>query len=142
MLKKMDDINIYNDSAIILKRKTPKGIISWITILIILLIILTILFSIPFNKYKKINGYVINKGYLNLLVSESDFPIYKNKKLYIKEDKYDYEIVDIKDNEVILKIELSDDIKIENNIVEVNILSNRTTVFEILKNKIKKGFGL
>lgn len=141
----MDDINIYNDSAIILNKKTPKSIISWITILIILLVVLIILFCIPFNIYKNFSSYVTledNNSYIVVLVNESDFPVYKNKKLYIERDKYDYDIVGIKDNQVILKVDLKDNIKINNNTFRVNILSNRTTVFEILKNKIKKGFGL
>ncbi|MBQ9071666.1 MAG: hypothetical protein IJY25_00715 [Bacilli bacterium] len=145
MLEKMDDINIYNDSAIILNRKTPRSIISWITILIILLIILIILFCIPFNIYKNFSSYLTledSNSYIVILASESDFPIYKNKKLYIQRDCYNYDIVGIKDNQVILKVDLKDNIKINNNTFRVNILSNRTTVFEILKNKIKKGFGL
>lgn len=141
----MDNIGIYNDSAIILNKKTPKSIISWITILIILLVLLIILFFIPFNIYSNFNGYVFiqdNSSYLNLILEESDFPIYKDNKLYIKGDKYDYEIISIDNNEVILKLDLKDDIKINNNTLIVNILKSRTTVFEILKNKIKKGFGL
>lgn len=141
----MDDINIYNDSAIILSKKTPKCIISWITILIILLIIMIILFCIPFNIYKNLNGYIIlenNQTYLNLSLNESDFPVYKNKKLYIKGYKYNYDVVSIEENNVILKVNLKDNIKINNNIVLVNILSDRTTVFKILKDKIKKGFDL
>lgn len=141
----MEDIKIYNDSAIILNRKTPKGIISWITILIILLIIITMLFCIPFNIYKNFRGYVAikeNYSYLNLFLNESDFPIYKDNKLYIKDTMYNYEIVSIIDNEVILKVDLDDNIKINDNVVLANILTDRTTVFKILKNKIKKGFGL
>ena len=43
---------------------------------------------------------------------------------------------------MLISIKLKDDVKINNNIVVVNILKNRTTLFKIIKNKIKKGFGL
>ena len=132
MLEKMDNINIYNDSAIILSKKTPKSIISWLTILIILLIVLIILFCVPFNIYKNFGSYVTledNNSYLIITANESDFPVYKNKKLYIERDRYNYDIVRIKDNQVILKVDIKDNIKINNNTFRVNILSNRTTVF-------------
>lgn len=141
----MDNINIYNNSAIILSKKTPKSIVSWISILFVLLILLIIFFSIPFNIYNSLFGYITikdNDSYLVLSLDKSDFPMNKNDKLYIKSDKYDYEVIDIDNNKVILKIDLKEEIKLDNNTVIVNLLSNRTTVFEILKNKIKKGFGL
>ena len=37
---------------------------------------------------------------------------------------------------------LDNDLKIQNNIITVNILKNRTTLFKIIKNKIKKGFDV
>lgn len=138
----MNHIDIYNNSAIILNKKTPKKVISWITILSILIIILIILFSIPFNIYKTYNGYItIEKEtpYLILMVTVSDFPINKTNTLYIKKDKYDYEIIDVEEDKIVLKVNLKDEIKIEGNIVTLNILKDRTTVFNILKNKIKRG---
>lgn len=141
----MDNIDIYNESAIILNKKMPKSIISWITILFLLLIILLFIFSIPFNIYKNYIGYVEVDSFDTCLIletQESDFPINKNSKLYIKYDKYDYEVVNINKDNVILKVDLKENIKLDDNIVLVNVLKERTTVFEILKNKIKKGFGL
>lgn len=145
MYVKMDKIDIYNDSAIVLNKKMPKSIISWITILLLLFILLVIFFSIPFNTYKNYIGYVkvdnLN-SYLIISPKKSDFPINKSNKLYIKSDEYDYEVTSINEDNVILKVDLKEEIKIENNIVLVNLLSSRTTVFEILKNKLRKGFGL
>lgn len=141
----MDNIDIYNNSAIILNRKTPKSIISWITILILLLILLTIFLFVPFNVYKTYSGYVSidnDYSYLNLFINISDFPINKSNNLYIKNDKYKYEIISINEGEVKLKVNLEDKLRFENNIVIVNILKERTTVLKMLKSKIKKGFGL
>lgn len=145
MYVKMDNLDIYNNSRVILEKNIPKSIVSWITILCILLILLIIFFSIPFNVYKNYSGYIStynHNSYLNLFITKGDFPIHKNGKLYIKNDKYNYEVIEIEDDKVILKVNLKDEINIDNNVVLVNILSNRTTVFEILKNKIKKGLDI
>ena len=96
MYTNMDKIDIYNDSAIILEKKTPKKIISWITILIILTLIFLFLSFLPFNLYKTKVGYVNivdNNSYIVLPIDESDFPVHKNKKLFIKNKKYNYKIV-------------------------------------------------
>lgn len=138
----MNKIDIYDDSSLILERKNPKCVISWITILILLTISLMIIFSIKFNIYKSYNAYVVieDKTYLVILLNESDFPIDKSDKLYIKRILYDYKIVDISDNKMVIELSLSDDISINNNQVVVNILRNRTTIFEIINNKLREEF--
>ena len=145
MYVKMDNLDIYNNSAIILEKKTPKKIISWITILFLVTFIFISFSIIPFNIYKPFIGYVDilnNSSYLIFDINYSDFPIDKNNELYIKNKKYNYKIVELKENKLILKIKLDDNLKIQNNIITVNILKNRTTLFKIIKNKIKKGFGV
>ena len=134
---------MYIDSEI-LSRKMPKSIISWITILIITFILSLIFINIPFNTYKSFNGYIFKykeKFYIRVLINKSDFPIYKKDTLYIKDKKYRYKIINIDKKKYILDLRLDNSIKIENNIVIVNIKKEKTTVFKILKNKIKKGFG-
>lgn len=145
MKLKEDNIDIYNNSAILLNNKTPSIIKSWIIILIILSLLFIVIMFIPFNIYKNYNGYVIienNKSYINLIANEIDFPINKNNKLYIEEDNYKYEIINIENNNIVLSIKLKDDIKINNNIVTVNVLKERTTLFKMIRKKIKKGFDL
>ena len=140
-----DNLDIYNDSAIILEKKTPKKIISWITILIILTILFVVFLFIPFNIYKPLFGYVDitnNSSYLILDFDKSDFPFNKNNELYIKSKKYDYKVVRIEENKLILNVNLDNNLKVQNNIVTANVLKNRTTLFNIIKNKIKKGFGV
>ena len=145
MREKWDKLDIYNDSAIVFERRTPKKVISFITILILLFVLFIIFSFIPFNIYKPYVGYIdINNGD-TLFVSKleySDFPLIKNKVLYIKGEKYKYDILNLEDNKLILKINLSGKLKIQNNIVTANILKNRTTIFKIIINKIKKGFGV
>ena len=145
MKLKEDNIDIYNDSAIILNNKTPSIIKSWIIILIILSLLFISISFIPFNIYKNFTGYVIidnDKSYININMNETDFPISKKDIMYIKNDKYKYKIMIIEDNNIILKVNLKEDIKINNNVVIVNILKERTSIFKILKDKIKKGFDL
>ena len=140
-----DNLDIYNDSAIILEKKTPKKIISWITILIILTILFVVFSFIPFNIYKPLFGYVDitnDSSYLILDFNKSDFPVNKNNELYIKSKKYDYKVVRIEENKLILNVNLDNNLKVQNNIVTANVLKNRTTLFNIIKNKIKKGFGV
>lgn len=145
MKLKEDNIDIYNDSAIILNNTSLSIVKSWIIILIILSLLFISISFIPFNIYKTYSSYVIiknNESYLSLTVNKNDFPINKKDILYIKNDKYKYNIMTIEDNNIILKVNLKEDIKINNNIVIVNILKERTSIFKILKNKIKKGFDL
>ena len=128
----------------LLSRKVPKSIISWITILIIIFILTLIFINIPFNTYKSFNGYIFKYKkdfYIEVLVNKSDFPINKKDTLYIKDKKYTYKVINIDKKKYILDLKLEDSVKIENNIVKVNIEKEKTTVFKILKNKIKKGFG-
>lgn len=138
-----DKLDIYNNSAIILERKTPKKIISWITILIILIISVVVFSMVPFNIYKPFIGKVNITNNQNLVIlnlSYSDFPVNHYNKLYIENKEYEYSVVSIEDNTVLLEINLDEGLKTQNNIVNVNILKDRTTIFKIIINKIKKGF--
>ena len=145
MKLKEDNIDIYNNSALILNNKTPAFVNSWIIILIILSLLFITISFIPFNIYSTHNGYIItdnNESYISLTLEKSDFPINKNNKLYIKNKNYKYKILSIKDNNVLISIKLKDDININNNFIVVNVLKNRTTLFKIIKSKIKKGFDV
>ena len=141
----VDKLDIYNNSAIILDKKTPSRIISWITILVISLILFILVSFIPFNIYKSYLGYMYvadNDSFFTSIIEYSDFPVKKDKKLYIKGKKYDYEVISIDDSNLVLKIYNASELEINNNIATLNILEDRTTIFNIVKNKLKKGFGL
>ena len=149
----MDSIDIFNDSAKIIDDTTPRKIISWITILFILMFLTFIIFLIPFNIYKNYFGIVVvdeeaSYVYINYAeyaeyaeYTESDFPFDKSNYLYIDGVKYKYDVNIDMDN-IILKVELDDGININNNLVNISLLKCRTTVFDIIRAKIKKGFGL
>ncbi len=140
-----DKLDIYNDSSIILEKKTPKKIISWITILVILFSLFVVFSMVPFNIYKPFMGKVNitdNRTFLELDLNYSGFPVNRYNKLYIKNKEYSYKVVSIKENVLLLDINLDEALKVQNNIVNVNILKDRTTIFKIIKDKIKKGFDV
>jgi len=145
MKLKEDKIDIYNNSAIILNKKTPNYIITWIIILSILCLLFITIIFIPYNVYETYSGYVSikdNESYIVLDINKSNFPINKNNKLYIYEKKYKYKVISIDNNILVLKVNLNNNIKINNNIVSINILKERTTMLKKIKYKIKKGMGL
>ena len=140
-----DNIDIYNNRAIILENKTPSLIKSWIIILTLLSILFITILFIPYNRYITYNGYVMLKddnSYISLNINKNDFPIKNKNKLYIENDEYNYKIISIEKNNLVLSINLKDNIKINNNLVVLNILKDRTTLFKKIKTRIKKGFGL
>ena len=140
-----DNIDIYNNSSIILNKKTPSLIKSWIIILTLLSILFITILFIPYNRYITYNGYVIlknNNSYISLNINKNDFPIKNKNKLYIENDEYKYKIISIEKNNLILSIYLKDNIKINNNLVTLHILKDTTTLFKKIKTRIKKGFGL
>ena len=141
MKPKEYNIDIYNNSGFILNKDISFFEKSWIIILISLIILFTIFMFIPFNVYKTYNGYVENDN-VYLIIENRDFPVNKNNKLYIENNLYKYEIISINNNIVNIDVKLNKEINIENNIFKVNVLKDRTSIFKIIKNKIKKGFGL
>ncbi len=141
MKPKEYNIDIYNNSGFILNKDISFFEKSWIIILISLIILFIIIMFIPFNIYNTYNAYIENNS-MYLILENKDFPINKNDKLYIENNLYKYEIISINNNIVNIDIKLNKDINIENNIFKVNVLKDRTSIFKIIKNKIKKGFGL
>ena len=145
MEKEINKIDIYNNSAMILDSKTPSSIISWITIVIILSFLLLIVLLIPFNIYKPYYGTlnIIDGNVLFITKLEySDFPSSKNKRLYIKNTMYNYEVVSIDDDYLKFKIDLDDNLKVNGKTLIINILEDRTNLINIILKKLKKGFDL
>lgn len=131
----MDNIDIFNNSAIILENKLPKRIKSWITVLILLLIFFIPISFVNFNTYKMYYGVYKNN---QITVYSNNFPL--NKKLYINGKKYNYEILNINDEKVILNIKLDNNLKFENNALYLNVLESRTNLFSLFKRKWKEVF--
>lgn len=144
----MNDIDIYNNSSVIMLKKVPVKIISWITILLVFLIFILV-FGILFtyNKYEKCIGIVRGN---NIVLELSPDKINKIKDgLYIDNKKYDFEIKEISNDyiiidnknyyEIVLNINLEDKYKIDNNILEIYIELEKTTLLKEIFNFLKKG---
>lgn len=142
----MNDIDIYNNSSVIMLKKVPVKIISWITILLVFLIFILV-FGIFFtyNKYEKCIGIVRGN---NIVLELSPDKINKIKdRLYIDNKKYNFEIKEkdyiIIDNknyyEIVLNINLEDKYKIDNNILEIYIELEKTTLLKEIFDFLKKG---
>ena len=130
---------MYSNSEFILKCKLPKIVNSWLLILKIVTMLFIIFMFIPYNTYHTYLGYVSIKNNNSYILLEKNTPL--NKNLYINGKKYEYEIVDNKDY-IKIKLDLDDSLKIDSLYLNINIRSDRKTLFKVLKNKIKKGIGL
>lgn len=136
----MEDIELFNDSARIINNINRKSIISWNTILLLIIICFLIFINVPFNKYNVCVGTIKeeNEFYIKIDKTESNFPIKKTDKLYIEYKEYNYKIKEINDNYIVIKLNLEDKYKIDNNMVLVKFKSDKTSIYKILKELIKE----
>ena len=135
-------IDIYTNSSIILERRMPNKIISWIVILILFLIFLLVISFIPVNIFRTYSGYVTlenNNQYINFVMGSDDL-IDKKGTLYIKNKSIKYEFDSIKENMIIVLID-SKYLLEPNKLIKINLLCDRTTLLKLIRNKILKGFG-
>lgn len=142
----MDDI--YYNSSVILLRKTPYKIISWITILFISMLSI-IIFGIVF-KYNKYEKYIaiFKDNQLHLLIEPNRINDLKTEFI-LNNKKYSFEINSISEDyiinetknyyEVILNCELDNKYKINNNILNINMELDKTTLLKEILNFLKKG---
>lgn len=135
-------IDIYTNSSIILERRMPNKIISWIVILILFLIFLLVISFIPINIFRTYSGYVTlenNNQYINFVMGSGDL-IDKKGTLYIKNKSIKYEFDSIKENMITVLID-SKYLLEPNKLIKINLLCDRTTLLKLIRNKILKGFG-
>ena len=131
-------MNPFNNSRIIIERKTPQNIINWITILFITLI-LFICISV-FYRYRKYNIYealILKDDYVYLKIYSSDLP--KDNKMYIYNKNIDYKIVSNDFESTLVKCDLTGDYLISGTPIRVVFKGKYTTLYNEIKNKIKKG---
>lgn len=131
--------NIYDNTTFILKYETPKIVKSWLLVLKIFLGLSIVFMFIPYNTYQSYIGYVVVENNQSFILLDKKIKL--NKNLYIHDKKYEYEILDTYDY-VKIKIDLEEELKINSLYLNINIRSDRKTLFEVFKNKIKKGLGL
>lgn len=151
----MDNIDVFSNIHTIIKRKINPYITIYIAIMIILLSIF-IIFSIKYeyiNKYK-LKGQIIiedNKYFIRTYIEEEKIEviynelIFNNKKIKFKIKSLGNEYL-IDNNskkyyEVNLLFELDSKYLINNNIIDMYFIEEKTTLYKKLKNKIKKGIS-
>ncbi len=138
-----------NDSVFFYQ--VPKRIIGYEVILLCLIVITVIFgFFVKIEREKTYTGQVIkekNNYYVSLYQAVDSYePLESGLKINGK-DVY-YEVINISDEyiinnqkyyQLILKVDLDKKYKIENNLVKLDFKLPKKTVFEILKEKFKKG---
>lgn len=152
----MNNLDIFNDTAIIMERKIPPKIISWITIMILSLItLLCISLFYNYNKYLYYFGTVIvdsENYYIKLYIEKDKIPNFSNNELIVNEVKTKYQIMNISENyyltelkkevyEVQIRCLLDDEVVINNNLVELRFKVPKTTMMQEIIKKIKKELG-
>lgn len=141
----MDKIDIFKNSKMKIMYSSPSRIISWITIVLVIIVSFFIIsISYRYNTYIEVISYVnINEKYnIRGIIEKKDMPIKKNYKLYIEGKRYEYEIVDIKeyDNyyELFIKCKVDKNLLINNNLVTLNFIKNKTTLMNEIIKKLRK----
>ena len=151
-LQKFNDIDIFNNSSVIYKRKSSSKITSWINILLIGIIIFGLIMY--FYEYDISNIYyakVLNNGdenYLYFSVDQSFISMKNRNYLEINGDEYKCHLSSFSDNyylinnkkiwEVYFDCELPDELNVNDNLVEVRVEKRKTTLFKEMVNKLGK----
>lgn len=134
------------DKYIILKRKINKKIIIW-TISTLLIF----LFFIMFIGFYKMNNYLEYEAQVSIqndvqiifYAKDSDLNKLKNKKLYINGKKIDYNILEFSKDyyiasdgknykQVIMKCEIDEHLKVNNNIINLKFKVGKTTIMDYI----------
>lgn len=151
-LQKFNDIDIFNNSSVIFKRKSSSKITSWISILLISSLIFC--FIIYFYEYNISDIYYAkvvkndDENYLYFSVDQSFVSMKNRNYLEINGDEYKCHFSSFSDNyylidnkkiwEVYFDCELPDELNINDNLVEIRIEKRKTTLFKEMVNKLRK----
>lgn len=149
----MNNIDIFYNSEIILRRKSFKikyYIISMFILIISLLIFVSCFKYYPYINLKATLQIENNNYYLRTLVQPEQINDINQSTLIINGNKYKYEVKNISDEyvldekynkyyEVLLESKMDSNLVINNNIIDINIQKPQTTFLKQIIKKIKKG---
>lgn len=114
--------------------------IKYLLFIFILLecLVLFSLFNIKINKYKVLNGIVIDKNRVEIVIKHSDKKLFdSNKNIYIDNKKYSYNIDLITKNVVnnydSIIVELKTGKCKKNDVIKISILDYRVSLIDIFK---------
>lgn len=149
----MNNIDIFYNSEIILRRKSLK-IKYYIIIMFILITVLIIFLSTySYNPYLNLKAIVVveeNNYYLRTLISEKEINNINANTLIISDKKHKFKVKNISEEyildenynkyyEVLLNAKIDKKLIINNNIIDINIEMPKTTFAREVIKKIKKG---
>ena len=149
----MEVIDIFDNSPLILEKKRPLYIVSYLTIILIVILFIILIGSLyEYNPYKSYLGKVIiseNDFYINILMEDRDV-LFLNKDIFINNKSYKSKIISISDiayigenlkkyYEVRIKSNIDDNLIIQNNIIEISMKLPKTTLLKELIKNIRKG---
>lgn len=143
---------IFNNFSYIINKKTSIAIIVWILFLIVgLTLFLLISFTYKYHIYDSYLGYIKkidNSFYTIIYVPQNEISDLSESDLLVDKKEYSFKIINISEEyytinnnlcyQVILDFNLSEKYLIENNIIEIYLKKEKTTIF----NEIKKGIKL
>lgn len=134
-----------------INKRNCNIVTTWLMILIILLLIfLNIFFNYEYKNSDQRLGYIKNIDGFKLVVyvEEDEISKISSYDLLIDGLKYDFEIVSISEEyyivdnqkcyEIILNVSLSEELLIENNLINLVFEKNTTTLYSELKKGIKQ----
>ena len=143
---------IYNNFSYFINKKTSKSIILWISLLIISFIMFIIIsLKYEYYLYQSYFGYVKkidNLFYIVIYVEKENINELSESNLLVDNKEHSFKIISISEEyfiienkicyQVILDFDLSEQSKIENNIIDIVLKNNKTTIYQELKKGIKK----
>ncbi len=146
---------IHNNYSYIINKKTSKVIILWLLFLIISFILFIIIsLKYEYNIYNSYFGYIKkidNSFYTIVYIQKDKISELSTSTLLVDDLEYDFEIVSISDEyfvndnelcyEVILNLNLKEKYLIENNIINIILKNDKTTIYQELKKGLKKWKG-
>lgn len=149
----MNNIDIFYNSEIILRRKSFKikyYIISMFILVTSLLIFVSYFKYYPYINLKAIVQIENNNYYLRTLVDEEQIDDINQNIVIINGNEYKYKVKNIsgeyilderynKYYEVLLESKIDSNLVINNNIIDINIQKPKTTFLKQIIKKIKKG---
>lgn len=149
----MNNIDIFYNSEIILRKKSFKIKYYMISMFILIGALFIFITFFEYTSYINLKAIVKkdNDGYyLKTLIQEQNFNDINKNYLIINDKKYKYKIKNISEGyildenynkyyEVLLETKINSNLIIDNNIVDINIEKNKTTILKQIIEKIKKG---
>jgi hypothetical protein len=137
-----------NEFLLEYKRKIPSILLLWTIILTFIICgLLIINKTVTINNYYHTEGIVKDKNICIYVLLKDLEKVIHNNEFYIKNKKYNYTIRQIDEEvivngtyfykELLLEINPNENILIDNNVVDINFIVRKMTIFEYIINLIK-----